>query len=55
MLSMKRNCRQSRIACFVKPNNQFEFGISKVKSADELPIAIEVAYKEDNEIIIESS
>ncbi|MFT5963740.1 MAG: D-alanine-D-alanine ligase, partial [Flavobacterium sp.] len=30
------------------------FGISKVKTEAELPIAIEVAYKEDNEIIIES-
>ncbi|NMH26981.1 D-alanine--D-alanine ligase [Flavobacterium silvaticum] len=42
------------LPCFVKPNKSgSSFGISKVKSADELPIAIEVAYKEDNEIIIE--
>ena len=41
--------------CFVKPNKAgSSFGISKVKTAAELPIAIEVAYKEDNEIIIES-
>ena len=43
------------LPCFVKPNKSgSSFGISKVKSAAELPIAIEVAYKEDNEIIIES-
>jgi D-alanine-D-alanine ligase len=43
------------LPCFVKPNKAgSSFGISKVKTIDELPIAIEVAYKEDNEIIIES-
>ena len=43
------------LPCFVKPNKSgSSFGISKVKTAAELPIAIEVAYKEDNEIIIES-
>ena len=43
------------LPCFVKPNKSgSSFGISKVKTANELPIAIEMAYKEDNEIIIES-
>ncbi|WP_413997765.1 D-alanine--D-alanine ligase [Flavobacterium sp. W1B] len=43
------------LPCFVKPNKAgSSFGISKVKTETELPIAIEVAYKEDNEIIIES-
>ena len=43
------------LPCFVKPNKSgSSFGISKVKTADELPIAIEIAYKEDHEIIIES-
>ncbi|RTY91830.1 D-alanine--D-alanine ligase [Flavobacterium sp. GT3R68] len=43
------------LPCFVKPNRAgSSFGISKVKTAAELPIAIETAYKEDNEIIIES-
>lgn len=43
------------LPCFVKPNKAgSSFGISKVKTAAELPIAIEMAYKEDNEIIIES-
>ncbi len=43
------------LPCFVKPNKSgSSFGISKVKTLEELPTAIEVAYKEDNEIIIES-
>lgn len=43
------------LPCFVKPNKSgSSFGISKVKSKDELIPAIENAYKEDNEIIIES-
>ena len=43
------------LPCFVKPNKSgSSFGISKVKTANELPIAIETAYHEDNEIIIES-
>jgi len=43
------------LPCFVKPNKSgSSFGISKVKTAAELPIAIEVAYQEDNEVIIES-
>lgn len=40
---------------FVKPNKSgSSFGISKVKSKEELLPAIENAYKEDSEIIIES-
>ena len=43
------------LPCFVKPNKAgSSFGISKVKTVAELPMAIEIAYKEDNEIIIES-
>jgi D-alanine-D-alanine ligase len=43
------------LPCFVKPNKSgSSFGISKVKTEAELPEAIEIAYKEDNEIIIES-
>jgi D-alanine-D-alanine ligase len=43
------------LPCFVKPNKSgSSFGISKVKTEAELPIAIQVAYQEDNEIIIES-
>lgn len=40
---------------FVKPNKSgSSFGISKVKTKEELLPAIENAYREDNEIIIES-
>ncbi|MCZ8330927.1 MAG: D-alanine--D-alanine ligase [Flavobacterium sp.] len=43
------------LPCFVKPNKSgSSFGISKVKSTEEFLPAIETAYKEDNEIIIES-
>jgi D-alanine-D-alanine ligase len=43
------------LPCFVKPNKAgSSFGISKVKTEAELPIAIETAYREDDEIIIES-
>lgn len=43
------------LPCFVKPNKSgSSFGISKVKTKDELVYAIVNAYKEDNEIIIES-
>ena len=43
------------LPCFVKPNKSgSSFGISMVKEADELLVAIEKAYAEDDEIIIES-
>lgn len=43
------------LPCFVKPNNAgSSFGISKVKSLEELLPAIEKAYVEDSEILIES-
>ncbi|MFM2214145.1 MAG: D-alanine--D-alanine ligase [Bacteroidota bacterium] len=43
------------LPCFVKPNKSgSSFGISKVKTKDELVYAIANAYKEDNELIIES-
>ena len=43
------------LPCFVKPNNAgSSFGISKVYTATALIPAIEKAYKEDSEILIES-
>ena len=43
------------LPCFVKPNKSgSSFGISKVKDSEELLKAIETAYKEDDEILIES-
>lgn len=43
------------LPCFVKPNGAgSSFGISKVYSEEDLPSAIEKAYNEDSEILIES-
>lgn len=43
------------LPCFVKANKAgSSYGVSKVKTEEELFPAIEVAYKEDDEIIIES-
>lgn len=43
------------LPCFVKPNKSgSSFGISKVKAKEELLPAIEKAYKEDSEVLIES-
>lgn len=43
------------LPCFVKANKAgSSYGVSKVKTEEELIPAIEVAYKEDDEIIIES-
>lgn len=47
--------KKVELPCFVKPNKSgSSFGISKVKTKEEMLPAIEKAYKEDNEIIIES-
>jgi len=43
------------LPCFVKPNNAgSSFGISKVKTKDEMIPAIEKAYLEDSQILIEA-
>ncbi|MGB0891105.1 MAG: D-alanine--D-alanine ligase [Flavobacteriaceae bacterium] len=43
------------LPCFVKPNNAgSSFGISKVHTSEEMIPAIEKAYAEDSEILIES-
>lgn len=43
------------LPCFVKPNNGgSSFGTSKVSRTEELSTAIELALKEDDEVIIES-
>lgn len=44
-----------KLPCFVKPNNAgSSFGISKVLNKEQMLSAIEVAFKEDKEILIES-
>ncbi len=43
------------LPCFVKPNNAgSSFGISKVHDTEQLLPALEIAFKEDTEILIES-
>ena len=43
------------LPCFVKPNNAgSSYGISKVHKKDDLQTALDVAFKEDTEILIES-
>ncbi|WP_298948380.1 D-alanine--D-alanine ligase [uncultured Polaribacter sp.] len=43
------------LPCFIKPNNAgSSYGISKAHKKEDIVPAIEVAYKEDNEILIES-
>lgn len=44
-----------QLPLFVKPNQSgSSLGISKVKSADEIPAALEKAFAEDDEVLIES-
>lgn len=43
------------LPCFVKPNDSgSSFGVSKVKSRDELPAAIEAAFRESREVMVEA-
>jgi D-alanine-D-alanine ligase len=43
------------IPCFVKPNDSgSSFGVTKVKRREDLLSAIETAFKESNEVLIES-
>lgn len=43
------------LPCFVKPNDSgSSFGVSKVKAREELPKAIEDAFRESKEVMIES-
>jgi D-alanine-D-alanine ligase len=46
--------RQTGLPCFIKPNKGgSSFGISKVKKKEDLTKAIELAFKEDDEILAE--
>lgn len=47
--------RQIGLPCFVKPNSSgSSFGVSKVKKEEELPGAVETAFRESDEILVES-
>jgi D-alanine-D-alanine ligase len=46
---------QAGLPCFVKPNDSgSSFGVSKVKKKDDLHSAIDIAFKESDEVIIEA-
>lgn len=60
-LSRQENFQSDKIVaelglpCFVKPNlGGSSFGVTKVKSAHEIDAAIQKAFKESNEVLIES-
>ncbi|MDX9946580.1 MAG: ATP-grasp domain-containing protein, partial [Bacteroidales bacterium] len=43
------------LPCFVKPNaSGSSFGVSKVKTREELPAAIEAAFRESGEVMVEA-
>jgi D-alanine-D-alanine ligase len=47
--------KQAGMPCFVKPNDSgSSFGVSKVKQKEELLPAIEIAFKESNQVMIET-
>lgn len=47
--------KQTGLPCFVKPNNSgSSFGVSKVKKKEQLLSAIETAFQESNEVMIEA-
>jgi D-alanine-D-alanine ligase len=47
--------KQIGLPCFVKPNDSgSSFGVSKVKKSEDLMDAIETAFKESNEVLIEA-
>jgi D-alanine-D-alanine ligase len=47
--------KNTGLPCFVKPNDSgSSFGVTKVKSIEELPAAIETALKESNEVMVEA-
>lgn len=48
--------KQTGLPCFVKPNRSgSSYGVSKVNYVEDLPAAIEKAFTEDSEILIESA
>ena len=56
IISEEEIIKKVGLPCFVKPNRSgSSFGISKVNKMEELIPAIEKAYKEDTEVIIETA
>lgn len=55
-INLEEIVKKTGLPCFVKPNRSgSSFGVSKVHEMDELMPAIENAFTEDSEIIIETS
>ncbi|UMB60486.1 D-alanine--D-alanine ligase [Lutibacter sp. A80] len=55
LIDVDKIIKKVGLPCFVKPNNAgSSFGISKVKTIDEMLPAIEKAYHEDSQILIEA-
>jgi len=55
MIDVQTISKQLGLPCFVKPNDSgSSFGVSKVKHKDEILPAIETAFKESNEVLIEA-
>lgn len=47
--------KKTGLPCFVKPNDSgSSFGVTKVKTIEELPAAIETALNESNEVMVEA-
>lgn len=56
LIDLDEIVRKTGLPCFVKPNRSgSSFGVSKVHNMDELMPAIELAFTEDSEIIIETA
>ena len=54
-INLQKIVKKVGLPCFIKPNNAgSSFGISKAHTINEILPAIEKAYKEDSEILIES-
>src|SRR5690606_25758261 len=55
-INLEEIVKKTGLPCFVKPNRSgSSFGVSKVYEMDELMVAIENAFTEDSEIIIETA
>jgi D-alanine-D-alanine ligase len=55
MIDLPLLLREIDFPCFVKPNDSgSSFGVSKVRVKEELQAAIELAFKESNEVMIEA-
>ena len=53
-LDLANILEQTGLPCFVKPNDSgSSFGVTKVKQKEELQSAIDIAYKESNDVLIE--